>query len=160
MPRDEGPPVRLLQPGRNCWRIERAARLSFLFDGAAYFRAVREAIRDARHSVFILSWDIDSRTVLVPEGADDGYPEPLGDFLNAVVAQNTALRACVLSWDYALLYALEREWLPKLKLDWRTHPRLSFRLDDRHPVAASHHQKVVVIDDAVAFVGGFDLTQH
>ena len=161
MPRDDfSHAAPLLRPGRNCWRIEHAARLSFLVDGAAYFRAVREAIREARHSVFILSWDIDSRTLLIPEGANDGFPEPLGDFLNAVVAQRRGLRACVLSWDYALLYAFEREWLPKLKLDWRAHPRLSFRLDDRHPVGASHHQKVVLVDDAVAFVGGFDLTQH
>jgi phosphatidylserine/phosphatidylglycerophosphate/cardiolipin synthase-like enzyme/uncharacterized membrane protein YdjX (TVP38/TMEM64 family) len=161
MPRDDsGHAAPLLRPGRNCWRIERARRVSFLIDAAAYFRAVREAMRAARHSIFILSWDIDSRTLLVPDGANDGYPEPLGEFLNAVVARRPGVRACVLSWDYALLYALEREWLPVVKLDWRTHPRLTFRLDDRHPVGASHHQKVVVIDDAVAFVGGLDLTQH
>jgi len=28
-----------------------------------------------------------------------------------------------------MLYAMEREWLPIYKLDWRTHRRLSFRLD-------------------------------
>jgi phospholipase D1/2 len=150
----------LLRAGRNCWRIERAARVSFLVDGEAYFRAVREAIVAARHSIFILGWDIDSRMRLVPEGAGDGFPEPLGDFLNAVVARRRGLRACVLSWDFAMLYALEREWLPLWKLDWRTHRRLTFRLDARHPVGASHHQKVIVVDDAVAFVGGFDLTQR
>jgi hypothetical protein len=32
-----------------------------------------------------------------------------------------------------------------------------FRLDDDHPVGASHHQKLVVVDDRVAFVGGIDL---
>jgi phosphatidylserine/phosphatidylglycerophosphate/cardiolipin synthase-like enzyme/uncharacterized membrane protein YdjX (TVP38/TMEM64 family) len=150
----------MLQPGRNCWRIEHADRLSFLVDGSAYFRAVREAIVQARHSIFILGWDIDSRMLLVPEGAGDGYPEPLGDFLNAVVARHKGLQACVLAWDFAMLYALEREWLPVYKLDWRTHRRLRFRLDAHHPVAASHHQKVVVVDDCVAFVGGFDLTQR
>jgi phosphatidylserine/phosphatidylglycerophosphate/cardiolipin synthase-like enzyme/uncharacterized membrane protein YdjX (TVP38/TMEM64 family) len=31
-------------------------------------------------------------------------------------------------------------------------------LDDHHPVGASHHQKVVVVDDRVAFCGGLDLT--
>ena len=153
-------PAGLLVPGRNCWRIEHAHRLSFLVDGRAYFRAVREALRAARHSIFILGWDIDSRMRLVPEGAGDGYPEPLGDFLNAVVARQKHLHACVLSWDFAMLYALEREWLPVYKLDWRTHRRLMFRLDARHPVAASHHQKVIVVDDAIAFVGGFDLTQR
>jgi phospholipase D1/2 len=159
-PAPEAPARALLRAGHNCWRIEHAARLSFLVDGEAYFRAVREAITTARHSIFILGWDIDSRMRLVPDGARDGFPEPLGDFLNAVVAARRGLRACVLSWDFAMLYALEREWLPLYKLDARTHRRLTFRLDARHPVGASHHQKVIVVDDAVAFVGGFDLTQR
>ncbi len=148
----------MLVPGRNCWRIERANRLAFLVDGAAYFTAVREAIANARRSVFILGWDIDSRIRLVPEGAKDGLPEELGDFLNEVVKGRRGLRMYVLSWDFAMVFALDREWLPMYKLDWRTHRRLSFRLDDKHPAGASHHQKVVVVDDAVAFVGGLDLT--
>jgi phosphatidylserine/phosphatidylglycerophosphate/cardiolipin synthase-like enzyme len=31
--------------------------------------------------------------------------------------------------------------------------------DGAHPVGASHHQKIVVIDDALAFVGGMDFAQ-
>jgi len=153
------PQARLLAPGRNCWRIEHARRLAFLVDGEEYFSAVRSALAKAQHSIFILGWDIDSRMLLVPSGANDGYPEPLCDFLNALVAERRGLRVYVLSWDYAMLYALEREWLPLYKFDWQTHRRLSFRLDDHHPVGASHHQKVVVIDDTVAFVAGFDLTR-
>ena len=149
----------LLQAGCNCWRIEHASRFAMLVDADAYFRAVRAAIRKARHSIFILSWDIDSRTRLVPQGANDGYPEPLGDFLHAVVAARPGLRAYVLNWDFAMLYALEREWLPVYKLEWRTHHRLAFRMDARHPLGGSHHQKVVVVDDSVAFVGGLDLTR-
>ena len=149
----------LLQAGHNCWRIERAQRFSLLVDAASYFSAVRAAIRAARHSIFILSWDIDSRTCLVPGGANDGYPEQFGDFLHAVVSSRPELHAYVLNWDFAMLYALEREWLPLYKMDWRTHRRLSFRMDGKHPIGASHHQKVVVIDDAVAFVGGLDLTR-
>jgi phosphatidylserine/phosphatidylglycerophosphate/cardiolipin synthase-like enzyme/uncharacterized membrane protein YdjX (TVP38/TMEM64 family) len=59
-----------------------------------------------------------------------------------------------------MLFAGDREWIPLYKLGWKTHPRarLEFRLDDKHPVSSSHHQKVVVIDDEVAFVGGLDLT--
>lgn len=147
----------LLQPGRNCWRVETAHRVAVLVDADAYFRAVRHAIAHARHSVFILGWDIDSRARLVPDGAADGLPERLGDFLHTVVARRPSLRAWVLSWDYAMVYQLEREWLPVWKLGWRTHPRLRFRLDGRHPLGASHHQKVVVVDDALAFVGGIDL---
>lgn len=152
------PGERLLVPGRSCWRIERARRVAFLIDGAAYFAAVRAAIAQAKRSVFILGWDIDSRIHLVPQGANDGYPEALGDFLNEVVKRERHLRMYVLSWDFAMVFALDREWLPIYKLDWRTHRRLSFRLDDRHPLGASHHQKIVVVDDAVAFIGGLDLT--
>ncbi len=148
----------LLVPGRNCWRIERANRLGFLVDGADYFKAVRAAIAQAKRTVFILGWDIDSRIRLVPDGANDGLPDELGEFLNEVVRRERRLRMYLLSWDFAMVFAMDREWMPLYKLDWRTHRRLSFRLDDKHPMGASHHQKVVVIDDAVAFVGGLDLT--
>ena len=153
-----GAPEGLLVPGRNCWRIDRANRLGFLIDGADYFRALRSAISQAKRSVFIVGWDIDSRIRLVPHGANDGFPEELGDFLNEVVKRNRQLRMYVLSWDFAMVFAMDREWMPLYKLDWRTHRRLSFRLDDKHPPTASHHQKIVVVDDAVAFVGGLDLT--
>ena len=149
----------ILAPGRNCWRVERARALAFLIDGEAYFSAVRSALARARHSIFILGWDVDSRMRLVPDGAHDGFPDPLAEFLNAVVAGRSGLRGYLLSWDFAMLYAIEREWLPIYKLDWSTHRRLSFRLDDCHPAGASHHQKIVVIDDAVAFVSGYDLTR-
>jgi phospholipase D1/2 len=133
--------------------------VAFLIDGEAYFAAVRDALARARRSFFILGWDIDSRMELVPGGARDGFPEPLGDFLNAVVAGRRGIRGYILSWDFAMLYSMEREWLPIYKLDWRTHRRLSFRLDDHHPPGTCHHQKVVVVDDAVAFVSGYDLTR-
>ena len=155
-PQDGG----VLAAGRNCWRRERAQRLAFLVDGEAYFAAVRSAIAQARRSVFILGWDFDSRIELVPQGAGDGFPQPLGEFLKEVVRRRRGLHMYVLSWDFVMLFAKDREWVPLYKLGWRTHPRprLSFRLDDKHPPTGSHHQKVVVVDDAVAFVGGLDLT--
>lgn len=130
-----------------------------LVDADCYFRAVRSAILAAQHSIFILSWDIDSRMRLIPGGANDGYPEELGDFLHAVVSERSGLHVHVLNWDFAMLYAMEREWLPNYKLGWRTHKRLAFRMDSRHPVGACHHQKIIVVDDALAFVGGLDLTR-
>ena len=130
-----------------------------LVDAQAYFRAVRAAIRQAQRSVFILSWDIDSRTRLMPEGANDLYPEPFADFLHAVVALRPQLHVHILNWDFAMLYALEREWQPAYKREWSMHRRLHFRMDGGHPIGCSHHQKVVVIDDCLAFVGGLDITR-
>ncbi len=59
----------LLEAGRNCWRKARARRLEWLIDGQEYFSAFRDALQRASHSVFILGWDMDSRTVLVPDGS-------------------------------------------------------------------------------------------
>ena len=150
---------RILRPGRNCWRTVHARQFAFLVDGEEYFRAVREALLEAQRSIFILGWDIDSRQQLVPDGADDGWPGPIGELLNALVSRRRSLRAYVLTWDFAMLYLLEREWMPLYKLDWRTHRRLSFRLDAKHPTGGSHHQKSIVVDDSVAFVSGFDLSR-
>ncbi|MGM0594460.1 MAG: VTT domain-containing protein [Pseudomonadota bacterium] len=155
---DESSPS-LLLPGSNCWLTEQAEAIAFLVDGEAYYRAVREAIAQARHSILMLGWDIDSRLKLIDEPPRDGHPVDLGDFLNSVVRQRKGLHAHILMWDFAMIYTLEREWLPIYKLGWRTHRRLRFRLDDQHPLGASHHQKVVVVDDKVAFVGGFDLSK-
>ncbi len=149
----------LLRPGHNCWRIEPAARAAILIDGAAYFSAFRAAVESARHSIFILGWDINSRLRLCPDGQSGRFPDRLGDFLNTVVAEHPTLHAYVLTWDFALIYQMEREWLPAYRFGWKTHKRLHFHLDGHHPMGGSHHQKVVVIDDAVAFSGGFDLSK-
>jgi len=150
----------LLVPGRNCWRIERARRAAFFVDAAGYFAAVRSAIVQAQRRIFVLGWDFDSRIQLVPQGAQDGYPDALGPLLRAVARERRRLHVYVLSWDFVFLYAGNREWVPLYKLGWKTHPgpRISFRLDGNIPLTGSHHQKVVVVDDAVGFVGGIDLT--
>lgn len=57
-----------------------------------------------------------------------------------------------------MIYVREREFLPLVMNGWRTHRQVHFAVDSQHPLGASHHQKIVVTDDAVAFVGGLDLT--
>ena len=41
---------------------------------------------------------------------------------------------------------------------WARTPQIQFKLDGAHPAGASHHQKIVVIDDTLAFCGGIDMT--
>ena len=147
----------ILRPGQNCWRIEHARRASVLIDGAAYFSALRAAARRAQRSIFVIGWDVDSRVSLAPQGADDDLPLQLGEFLDALVRRRSELEVYVLDWDFAMLYALDREVLPIYSFGWRTHGRLRFHLDDRHPPGASHHQKIAVVDNSLAFVGGFKL---
>lgn len=129
-----------------------------LVDADAYFTALREALARAEQTIFILGWDIDSRVRLAHDGPDDGLPAQLRDFLNALCARRSGLHIYVLSWDFAMVFAFERQFLPAARQHWQAHRRLSFCLDGSHPAGASHHQKVVVIDHCLAFVGGLDLT--
>lgn len=150
----------ILAPGRNCWRIEKAERVAFLIDGEAYFAALRRALLDARQAVYIMAWDIYSELALVRgEAAEDGKPVTLKALLNTIAAERPALRVYILNWDFVMLYSMDREWLPVYKLDWDTHRHIHFHLDDQHPLGASRHQKVVVVDDTLAFVGGLDPTR-
>ncbi|HAM46923.1 MAG TPA: phospholipase, partial [Alphaproteobacteria bacterium] len=89
---------------------------------------------------------------------DDGLPLQLGPFLTALVEKRPELTIYLLLWDYSVIYALEREPVPSLNLDWKTPRQIKVCLDDILPLGGSHHQKIVVIDDAVAFCGGIDLT--
>ncbi|NQW11168.1 MAG: hypothetical protein HQ481_14985 [Alphaproteobacteria bacterium] len=152
--------LNILEAGRTCWRVCRSARAAVLIDGAAYFGALREALLNARRSVFIAGWDIDTRVELLGEEPEDtdGAPRKLGDLLTHLVRRRPDLEVHVLLWDYSVVYALEREPLPSINLDWATPKQIKVCLDDVLPLGACHHQKIVVIDGAVAFCGGLDLT--
>lgn len=159
MPHDaDAPSAPLLRAGRNVWRTCGAGRAAVLVDTAAYFRAFVSACEKARRSILVTGWDTDSRVCLRPgDAAGGGLPATLGAFLDALVRRTPGLEVHLLTWDYSLVFARERELLPRVGFGWRTHRRVHFALDDDHPFAASHHQKVVVVDDAVAFAGGIDL---
>jgi phospholipase D1/2 len=152
-------PDSVLQAGHNAWRIERADRATVLVDAGAYYGALRSAMRNARHTIYIAGWDINSRTRLVGESGvpDDDLPECLGDFLAALVQRRPKLSIRLLLWDFSVVYLLARE-LPTIALQWKTPRQIELCLDDDLPTGSCHHQKIAVIDDEIAFSGGLDLT--
>jgi phospholipase D1/2 len=153
--------TRLLLPNRNCWRVEEADRVQFLIDGASYFAAFADIVARAERQVLIVGWDIHGGTRLIRDRNGQRAEDALGPFLCRVLSRHPELQIHVLDWDFSMLFAMERDWTPLFHSSrWTRHARLHFRFDDRHPLGASHHQKIVVVDDTVAFVGGIDLTQR
>ncbi len=143
-----------LIPGETCWRVERAARVAVLVDGEAYFGALATALERAERSVYMAGWDFHSG-IQLRRGGD---PTPgFAHLLDQLVRRRRSLRIHVLEWDFAVIYALERQALPTLRMGTRTHRRVRFALDGEHPPGGSHHQKLVVVDDRLAFCGGFDI---
>src|SRR4029434_608580 len=143
--------------GKNCWSISRATRVALLIDGEAYFSGLTSTLERAQRFIFIAGWQLDSRFRLNPRNSASPC---FGDFLHDLVRRNRKLRIYVLLWDFAMIYAADREIIPLYSHPWRSHRRIHFRLDSNHPMGASHHQKIVVIDDAVAFSGGLDIAEH
>lgn len=151
----------ILKPQHNCWQTVHADKAALLIDGEAYFGAFHRALQNARHSVYILAWDIDSRMRLIRnEDNPSDWPEELAAFIGEVLKRNPELNVYILNWDWAMVYTLEREWLPMYRTPWKSQSRLHFKLDGSCPLGSSQHQKVVVIDDDIAFSGGFDLGKH
>lgn len=149
----------ILSEGQNCWRVARAERAAFIVDGESYFRAVREAICRAQRSIYIVGWDVHNELQLIRSEEDDGFPATLGELLDAVARDRSDLEVYILEWDFSMIYVMERDFFPRYKLRWKSHDRVHFCLDGEHPVGASQHQKIIVIDDRVAFSGGFDLSK-
>jgi phospholipase D1/2 len=148
----------MLRPGHNCWRIEHADRLALIVDAADYFRAVKAAILEAEHSVYLIGWDFDTRIKFEPEHKTLDGPNKLGSFLRWIGKTRPQVQVYVLKWDLGSLQALGRGTTPLFVLDWLTSRRIHFKLDGAHPKAAVHHQKIIVVDDVLAFCGGIDMT--
>ena len=149
----------VLTPGDTCWRRARADRAAFLIDTEAYFAAVFEALRKARRSVILLGWGFDPRTRLFPDGTETpDDPDEVGRILIELAQARPDLDIRLLIWRSALPIAASQEFFPHRARKWFEGTKVKFVLDDQVPFGACHHQKVLVVDDAVAFCGGGDIS--
>ncbi len=137
----------------------RAARVSFLLEGAAYMEAVARAMLCARRELWIVGWDLHEETALLAPGAcPEGLPERLLPRLLALLAREPRLTIRLLLWSCSPLLLPEGQPVPAWTLRRHRHPRLLVALDEAPLLGACLHQKLVVVDGAAAFLGGIDLT--
>jgi phosphatidylserine/phosphatidylglycerophosphate/cardiolipin synthase-like enzyme len=169
----EGPPA-----GANWWAAEPQwfpagtpprcdTKIKVLIDGEETFRAAWEAIRAARHSVWLADWamsaDMDlirgrdrDAVASVPRIGGTGYS--VLDLL-ADVAMRVDVR--VLLWRGSLLFQPRaREAKRSLKRLRTANPAIQGRVDKHNRLAHCHHQKTIVVDGRLALVGGLDMTDH
>ncbi|CAN5361151.1 phospholipase D-like domain-containing protein [soil metagenome] len=165
------------KPSPTAWRTERAERACVIIDAEDYFRIARLAMMKAKKRIMLIGWDFDARIVLVrgddsdetgdeaaggngsdDNGAGDDAPTHVGDLISWLVERNPQLEVYLLRWDLGALKSLFRGNTLVTLAKWMRHPRITVKLDGHHPPGASHHQKIVVIDDCFAFCGGIDMT--
>jgi phosphatidylserine/phosphatidylglycerophosphate/cardiolipin synthase-like enzyme len=132
--------------------------MSVIVDAEDYFRFARAAMLKARRRIMLIGWDFDARIQLVRVGHDQGEPRTVGEFIYWLATRTPELEVFFLRWDVGALKTLTRGTTFLTVLKWMSHPRIHIKLDSFHPIAGSHHQKIIVIDDCVAFCGGIDMT--
>lgn len=152
--------LRILHSGHNCWRIDQATSAAVLTNGH-YFKALATSLCQARHRVMILGWDLDARIVLDPDASSPANL-PLHGFLRALVERRPGLEIQLLVWNRTIFYGgNHKSRLLEPRQEWQTEGTDSRSIELRYhssPIGSSHHHKLVVIDDSVAYIGGIDLS--
>ncbi len=127
--------------------------LDVLIDGSAAFAAIAEAIEQARDFVHVCGWHIEPSFELRRENP----PVVLGELL-AEKAEHLDVR--VLVWAGAPIPAFHptrREVSAAVETLVRG-TKIRCEPDPREHPFHCHHEKLVIVDGEVAFVGGIDMT--
>ncbi|AKM07160.1 phospholipase D-like domain-containing protein [Pelagerythrobacter marensis] len=151
------------EPG--VWRYARVERASVIVDAADYFALMQQAMLKARHRIFLVGWDFDTRIHLAlgrrwfHRILRRKYPRRLGSFLMWLARHRQGLEIRVLKWSLGLFQFIMRGYMLVDLARMASHEGITFKFDTHHPVGCSHHQKIAVLDDKLAVCGGIDMTQ-
>ncbi|MBF6600938.1 MAG: hypothetical protein IVW36_10560 [Dehalococcoidia bacterium] len=133
-------------------------RITPLIDGEAFFTHLAEALAGAQSYVYIVGWCLTPHVPLLRETNDDLVRSRLLSVLSEV-AQRLPVRILLWGGAVALIQptrASARETQRIIERDGSGD--LVCALDRTAQLTHCHHQKAIVIDGQVAFVGGMDLT--
>jgi phosphatidylserine/phosphatidylglycerophosphate/cardiolipin synthase-like enzyme len=129
------------------------SRLEVLVDGATALPAIADALRAARSHVHITGWHLAAHFELVR----GERPVVLGALL-AELAERLDVRVMVWAGAPVPLFHPTRKEVKAEVEKLVRDTKIQCRRDPReHPVHC-HHEKTIIIDDEVAFVGGIDMT--
>jgi phosphatidylserine/phosphatidylglycerophosphate/cardiolipin synthase-like enzyme len=128
-------------------------KLEVLIDGGQALPRIAEAIAGARSHVHIAGWHLAPDFGLTR----DDQAQPLRDLLGEM-AQRVDVR--VLLWAGAPLPVFKpaRSAVRDVRSELIRGTRVRCALDQHERPMHCHHEKLVIVDDEVAFVGGIDLT--
>ncbi len=127
--------------------------LDVLIDGFDAFGAIARAIQGARESVHVTGWHIAPHFELV-RGAD---AQPLGALL-AEAAQHLDVRVLVWAGSPVPVFHPTRAEVRKTVEALKRGTRIRCEPDPREHPFHCHHEKTVIVDGRLAFVGGIDMT--
>ncbi|KAL9650265.1 hypothetical protein ABK040_014920 [Willaertia magna] len=141
----------------NSFAPERKARVKYYVDGKDAFRDIYVALSIAEKEIYITDWCINPLIYLLR-----GNGKAVSDSRLDIILKNKAsqgVQIYILIWKETEVAKLNLEtkkskhYLRSLyprNIHVKTHPK-------KYPAEWSHHQKIVVVDQSIAFLGGLDL---
>ena len=127
--------------------------LEVLIDGAQALPRIAEAIEGARSSVHVAGWHVTPSFGLTR----DAGARPLRDLLGSV-AERADVRVLLWAGAPVPVFKPTRSEVRAAREDLVRGTRIRCALDARERPMHCHHEKLVIVDGEVAFVGGIDLT--
>jgi phosphatidylserine/phosphatidylglycerophosphate/cardiolipin synthase-like enzyme len=147
-----------LRPGPGLWAEgdpppREGCTLEVLVDGQHAFAEMAAAIREARESVHVTGWHISPPFELVRGDPCVG----LGPLL-AEMAERVDVKVLVWAGSPVPLFHPTRAEVREVVSGLTAQTRIRCEPDPREHPLHCHHEKTLVVDGRVAFVGGIDMT--
>jgi phosphatidylserine/phosphatidylglycerophosphate/cardiolipin synthase-like enzyme len=127
--------------------------LEILIDGAQALPRIAEALASARSHVHIAGWHVTPEFGLTR----DAGAVRLRDLL-AELAERVDVRVLLWGGSPAPVFKPARSAVRQAREELIRGSRVRCALDTKERPMHCHHEKLVIVDDEVAFVGGIDLT--
>ena len=128
-------------------------QLDVLIDGAQALPALADALTNARASVHIAGWHVTPEFGLTRDADARRLRDLLGE-----LAERVSVRVLLWAGAPVPLFHPTRAAVRRTRDALARGTGVRVALDARERPLHCHHEKIVVIDGAVAFVGGIDLT--
>ncbi len=128
-----------------------------LIDGQEAFEAMLGAVKGAEHYVYIAGWAL-TPSFAFDRGQGPPSPESLLTRVLAEVSARVPVKILVWSGSTFLFQPSKRLTTQARDELLRVAPRVDVRLDGKARPTHCHHQKAIVVDGRIGFVGGLDLT--
>ena len=133
--------------------VRHGNRMRVLVDGSEALAVIAEAIEHARSHVHIASWHASPDFRLTREPGAPALRELL-----ATVADRVPVRLLLWAGPPVPIFEPTRKRVVAAQRAFTSDSTVRCVLDSRERTMHCHHEKVVVIDDSLAFVGGMDFT--
>jgi len=133
--------------------VREGNELEVLIDGAQALPQIAAAVSGARSSVDIAGWHVTPDFGLTR----DEHAKRLRDLLGEV-AESVPVRVLLWAGSPLPLFKPTRAAVRRVRDELTRGTRIRCELDARERPMHCHHEKLVIVDGASAFVGGIDLT--